>query len=268
MRAINFAVLAVCVAAASWAGTNQPLATPYAAAKQDRRDDKPAATSAPARACPYVGDNECDEPIIGTGLCATNTDVADCIYLRRGDADACVHARDGECDEPHFGTGACVMGSDRTDCGKVDDLRFRNDSCAQAFNGVCDEPGRGGSNACAWRTDRSDCVGRARPPRINDHFFGNDDRVLVDPTQYPWSLVGAIKFDDEASCTATLIGPDVLVTAAHCINRPSGIYTRGEFVTAAGKAGGPYTARITDYYLNRRFSVPVFNTTLEVDGLD
>jgi len=172
--------------------------------------------------CQYANDHECDEPDIGTGACRMNTDYSDCVHLRTREDDSCQYAHDGECDEPNFGSGACTQGTDRSDCGNIAWLRNQNDSCATAFNGVCEEPGRGNSS-CRPRTDRADCLGRNRPMAINDHFFGHDDRVLVPVNQPPWRFIGSLNMDRGSECTATLIAPNVIVTAAHCINEDNGV---------------------------------------------
>lgn len=252
-------------------------------------DDKPVLTSAeralaafwdkhlqtkpgggPARgddSCRWANDMECDDPGIGTGACTQGTDYSDCRYIREGEADACRWANDGECDEPGFGTGACVQGSDLTDCGAVSHLRFRTDACQTAFNGICEEP-EVGNGRCAARTDRRDCFGAERPLTINDHFFGRDDRVFMDQSAFPWSLIGELTMETGESCTATLIGVDILVTAAHCIHSDAGVNARGRFVTAVGRAGGPYEASVTHYYVDPGFDYQRFSSGDEIDGLD
>ena len=63
-----------------------------------------------------------------------------------------------------------------------------------AFDGVCNEPGVG-DGTCAERTDRADCIGRDRPMGINDHYFGHDDRVFMDTSVFPWTVIGQVDFD-------------------------------------------------------------------------
>ncbi|TGY90513.1 trypsin-like serine protease [Marinicauda algicola] len=224
---------------------------------------KPKPGAAGADTCRYAQDMECDEPGIGTGLCPTGSDYSDCWRIASGREDnSCQWARDGECDEPGFGTGACTQGTDRTDCGEVSHLRFAHDSCTLAYNGVCDEPGRG-TGLCQARTDRSDCHGRERAMTFNDHFFGRDDRVVMDTSRFPWSVVGQIN----NACTATLIGPDILLTAAHCIEDETGrVDASGSFETAAALAGGARQARIVDYLTDPRR--PRRGAEDEEDGLD
>lgn len=213
--------------------------------------------------CQWANDNECDDPGIGTGACRQGTDRSDCQYLINGESDACRWANDGECDEPGIGTGACPNGSDRTDCGPVAQLRFRNDSCDTAFNNVCEEPGAG-NGSCAARTDRRDCIGAERPMTINDHFFGRDDRIFVPTERYPWTMVGQISMTAGGACTATLVGSDVLITAAHCIHGENGqANAAGEFVANTGER-----ARIIGYFIDPDFDYRRFNTTEQIDGLD
>lgn len=236
----------------------------HASAQKQTRPSKPGgAVGGPTRGndtCRWARDNECDDPDIGTGACTQGTDYSDCRHLREGENDSCRYARDNECDEPNFGTGACTQGTDRTDCGQIAWMRNQNDSCATAFNGACEE---GPNGRCAARTDRTDCHGRDRPMTINDHFFGHDDRVLVNVGEAPWRFMGRIHMDGGATCTATLIGRDILATAAHCLH-PSGT------LNAAGRfeASGGQTARITAYFIDRRFNYQRFIAADDIDGYD
>lgn len=224
---------------------------------------KPGGAGAPQRGndtCRWARDNECDDPDIGTGACTMGTDYSDCRHLREGENDSCRFARDGECDEPNFGTGACTQGTDRTDCGEISWMRNQNDSCATAFNNVC-EDGPGGR--CAPRTDRSDCRGRTRPTSINDHFFGRDDRILVNTNETPWRFVGRLHMDGGATCTATLIAPNVVVTAAHCLHPSGSLNAAGSF-----EASGGQNARITAYLIDQQFNYQRFAGSDDIDGLD
>lgn len=261
--------IAVCLFAADLAAdaglitaSDTPL---YAAAQKQAHQNKPAGPGgrAPVRGndtCRWANDNECDDPDIGTGACAMGTDFSDCRHLRQGENDSCRWARDGECDEPNFGTGACVQGTDRTDCGVIAWMRNQNDSCATAFNGACEEGARG---RCAARTDRTDCHGRDRPLTINDHFFGHDDRVLVNINEAPWRFMGRLHMDGGATCTATLIARDVVITAAHCLHPSGNLNAAGSFEAAGGQ-----TARITAYQIDRRFNYRRFIAADDIDGLD
>jgi protease YdgD len=239
-------------------------AAAYSGARQTQPSKPGAGVSAGNDSCRYARDNECDEPEIGTGLCARSTDSSDCQRIRQNrEDDSCQFANDGECDEPRFGTGACVQGSDRTDCGDVAFMRNQTDACRTSFNGICEEPGRG-NGACEARSDRSDCHGRQRPRLINDHFFGRDDRVRINAQQAPWRYMGRIVNASGEACTATLVGRNVLVTAAHCIHTQAGVTTDVTFTAENGGA----TARGTHYLVSPRYNYMLFSTTDEIDGLD
>jgi len=200
--------------------------------------------------CRWANDGECDDPGIGTGACPQGTDYSDCWRMAtNAEDDSCQWAGDGECDEPHFGTGACTQATDRTDCGAVAYLRNQTDDCDTAFNDICDEPGHG-TGLCEAGTDRADCLGRDRPMQINDHFFGHDDRVFMDTSVLPWSVVGTLVDENGGSCTATLIGEDILITAAHCIEYDSGVDATATFTTAFARAGGPLSAHVIDFYVS------------------
>lgn len=47
-----------------------------------------------------------------------------------------------------------------------------------------------------------------------ENIFGNDDRVAVTTTMYPWNTIGKMA---GIGCTATLVGPALVLTAAHCV---------------------------------------------------
>jgi len=200
--------------------------------------------------CQWANDGECDDPDIGTGACTQGTDYSDCHRIATGMEDnSCQWANDGECDEPAFGTGACTQATDTADCGAIAHLRFQHDGCATAFDGVCNDP-EGGDGTCDTRTDRADCLGRERPMQISDHYFGHDDRVILDTSVMPWAVIGQVTDPDGGACTATLVAENVLITAAHCIEFEDRIDPAGEFETAYARDGGSLTAQVTDYFLS------------------
>ena len=167
--------------------------------------------------CQYSNDGECDDVTFGgTVYCQTGTDASDCRAMALGGEDSCRWANDGECDEPGIGTDNCTSGTDVTDCADVAYLRNRTDTCNTAFDGICNEPGTG-DGACEAFSDTADCLGRSRPAGLENHFFGRDDRFLVDTTQMPWRAIGSLELAEGGGCTGTLVGPSLVLTAAHCV---------------------------------------------------
>lgn len=248
--------------------TVQRPSKPAPAVAGQRTATGPLGTHTGNDSCRWADDGECDEPGVGTGACAAGTDYSDCWRIITGlEDDSCRWANDGECDEPGIGTGACTQGTDRTDCGEMTGLRFRNDSCASAFDGICDEP-EIGTGRCDARTDRADCAGRTRPLTINDHFFGHDDRVLMDTGVFPWSVVGRVRFETGSQCTASLVAPNVLATAAHCVSDDGRIRPAGLFETGDGLPGGTRTARVVDVLLDPEWDEAQFSAGDDLDGTD
>ena len=123
------------------------------------------------------------------------------------------------------------------------------DTCRTAFNGTCEDPSRGGVGACPAGTDRADCSGRARTPRDPGAFFGRDDRVLFDTADYPWSAIGQLTVAGGGACSGTLIAPDVVLTAAHCLITPDGLAAQARFTTARDHPGGPFEAAMVDAHV-------------------
>ena len=56
-------------------------------------------------------------------------------------------------------------------------------------------------------------------------------------------MIGTLS-GDEGVCTATLIAPDILVTAAHCIETENGVNADQVFDTAFAEGAG-VSARVT-----------------------
>ncbi|MCC6001495.1 MAG: trypsin-like serine protease [Pararhodobacter sp.] len=203
--------------------------------------------------CRWANDRECDDPQFGgTGACAPGTDASDCRAMAMGGDDSCQWAHDGQCDEPGIGTGLCTSGTDTTDCRAVAFLRNRSNRCASAFDGICDEPGIG-TGRCPANTDTADCIGRDRPASARDHFFGHDDRELVDVAVMPWRAVGVVQMETGA-CTGVLVAPRIVVTAAHCVLdgqgniRPVRMFRAGvSGPREAGRAGVTAVTAAPDY---------------------
>jgi len=70
-----------------------------------------------------------------------------------------------------------------------------------------------------------------------------DPRVPVEVRQAPWTSIGLVQTQAGGRCTGTLIAPDLVLTAAHCLISPR----TGDFVM-------PGTVRFTLGYDRGRFS--------------
>lgn len=235
------------------------------------------AAAQPGNTCEWALDGECDEPRVGTGLCSPGTDSWDCRRSGQYTANGCYWSNDGECDEPG-GTNLCPSGSDTADCRGTSANQFPDpesvaNSCGWSFDGECDEPAIG-TGLCRAGTDTADCrqgfVGLLNPasPRA---FFGADDRVYVDSGQMPWRAIGRVQLRSGGYCTGTLVGPDWVLTAAHCLfagdgsNRPDPAI---EFV--AGASASQYAARanVIRDVIAPGFDNATHSETSEIDGLD
>ena len=82
---------------------------------------------------------------------------------------------------------------------------------------------------CVTAEPRSSTVARADSDAREDGLVQNgrlaptlgvtpfDDRVLVDVSRMPWRAVGRIHTSTGSVCTAVLVSPRVILTAAHCM---------------------------------------------------
>ncbi len=71
------------------------------------------------------------------------------------------------------------------------------------------------------------------------NVFGEDPRTRVIWTDKPWSSIGRLEVPDGSWCTATLVSPDLIVTAAHClVDLKSLQLMTGNFVFNAGYSEG------------------------------
>lgn len=180
--------------------------------------------------------------------------------------NSCAYAFDGECDEG-YGTDLCEAGSDTWDCRRVGP-RPGPESCRFSRDGECDEPG-GGTESCLPRTDTADC--RAAGIDTNRVFYGKDERVWPSSTEMPWRAIGRITFVSGGHCTGAMVGPDIVLTAAHCLyggDGPGGKDRPLEFI--AGASGADFVARagVVTHYKSSAFDISTYENTSEIDGLD
>jgi protease YdgD len=83
-------------------------------------------------------------------------------------------------------------------------------------------------------------------------FFGKDERVAVGPGGMPWQTIGRLQTLGGLQCTATLVSPDVALTAGHCFVGPRGQLDPAQDFTI-GLKGEHYAKRvgISKVWVNR-----------------
>jgi len=179
--------------------------------------------------------------------------------------NTCRYAYDGECDED-FGTDLCAAGTDTWDCRRIG-APPGPESCPYSADDDCDEPE--GTGICLPFTDTIDC--RAAGIDSASVFYGSDDRIWPTATVMPWRAIGRITFASGGQCTGSMVGPNLVLTAAHCLfggDGPGSFDEPLEFIAGASGAAFVARARVVDHRLPVAFDIDRHTDTSEIDGYD
>lgn len=96
-------------------------------------------------------------------------------------------------------------------------------------------------------------------------FFGHDDRVnIAAPYAAPYAAIGRLEVKSGGTCTATLVAPDLALTAAHCFLMTPRKIDAGRWFMA-GFHQGKYLAR---YRVTGQLFHPKFRQGLTYKGDD
>lgn len=89
--------------------------------------------------------------------------------------------------------------------------------------------------------------GFAGAAEILDGIKGVDDRLVMPSNEYPWSAIGRVNTETGGHCSGTLVGPDLAVTAAHCLfdSRKMWFVPPGQVHFVAGYRDGAFVAHST-----------------------
>ena len=91
---------------------------------------------------------------------------------------------------------------------------------------------------------------------LRDYIVGNDDRVVVQDNQYPWSAIGRVISEtrvDGGNCTGSLVGKKIVLTAAHCLFSETGF--RARKITFIANDKTRHASEAISYYVPKEFDI-------------
>lgn len=102
-------------------------------------------------------------------------------------------------------------------------------------------------------------------------LYGRDDRVEVEATQYPYSAIGRLEMAG-GRCTASLVAPRVVLTAAHCLFADYGagsVFDRPlKFMAGYADGRSAAVSRVIDWWVPEEYDPDTALTDPASDGYD
>jgi protease YdgD len=91
------------------------------------------------------------------------------------------------------------------------------------------------------------------------NIYDHDGRTFITSHKSPWAAVGLLTKPDRTYCSASMVGPDLLLTNAHCVLKNSGDFIRGDYTFKPMFHKGPVkwrgrylVAKILKFYVGSR----------------
>ena len=105
--------------------------------------------------------------------------------------------------------------------------------------------------------------------RVTPHIYGGkDDRRAFKDTTWPWRAVGRVITANRGSCTGTLVGKRLILTAQHCLPVQSdGTLGYMKFITAYFDGEEPYGYAYAEHVYYDKKNPPPRNGQLDISEI-